>query len=197
MQIAFGTLALAAVFATSALGQQQQQQQQPGVTAMNLPNMSLANVNFHLNRLLSMFDMSHVSTETTSAPVMMADVYDPAMNKFTALSLNVAQAGNGMYYIPVCTVDSMSSLSASSLAAQKPASEICQYAIPLSQVPSNAAQAEMSIVGHAFDAIRSAASPMFQASSVSAPGMVQMQAPFQAPVGQQEQQPEQQQQQQQ
>ncbi|KAJ2602818.1 hypothetical protein GGF39_000512 [Coemansia sp. RSA 1721] len=228
MQLSTGTFALAAVFATAVLGQQQQQQF-PGNVGMAMANMApmanmspmsmrpwtmaLANVNFHLDRLASMYDMSHVSTMTTGTPVMVADVYDPALNKFTPLSLSVVQAANGVYYMPVCTVDSLTSATSPDQAvAQNAPSDACQYGIQLSPVPSNAAQAVMNVVSHAFDAVRSAATPMFQAANVPmytggapmytggapAPGMMAQPMMAQSPVPEQmSQAPEQQQQQQQ
>ncbi|KAJ2696858.1 hypothetical protein FB645_006089 [Coemansia sp. IMI 203386] len=141
--------------------------------AMRPWTMALANANFHLDRLASMYDMSHVSTMTTGTPVMVADVYDPALNKFTPLSLNVVQAANGVYYMPVCTVDSLTSATSPDQAvAQNAPSDACQFGIQLSPVPSNAAQAVMNVVSHAFDAVRSAATPMFQAAGAPAPGMM-------------------------
>ncbi|KAJ2698898.1 hypothetical protein FB645_005495 [Coemansia sp. IMI 203386] len=215
MQLSTSTFALAAVFATAVLGQQQQQQQFPGNVGMAMANMApmamrpwtmaLANANFHLDRLASMYDMSHVSTMTTGTPVMVADVYDPALNKFTPLSLNVVQAANGVYYMPVCTVDSLTSATSPDQAvAQNAPSDACQFGIQLSPVPSNAAQAVMNVVSHAFDAVRSAATPMFQAANVPmytggapAPGMMAQPMTAQPPVPEQmPQAPEQQQQQQ-
>ncbi|KAJ2222791.1 hypothetical protein IWW45_008509, partial [Coemansia sp. RSA 485] len=52
------------------------------------------------------------------------------------------------------------------------APDACQYGIQLSPVPSNAAQAVMNVVSHAFNAVRSAATPMFQAAGAPAPGMM-------------------------
>ncbi|KAJ2751521.1 hypothetical protein GGI19_004426, partial [Coemansia pectinata] len=42
-----------------------------------------------LTRLISYFDMSHLSSVDTAMPVIVTQVFDPTMNKFTHLSMNV------------------------------------------------------------------------------------------------------------
>ncbi|KAJ2458639.1 hypothetical protein GGI03_005763, partial [Coemansia sp. RSA 2337] len=87
-----------------------------------------------LARLISYFDISRVSSVDTAMPVMTAQVFDPTMNKFTHLSMNVIQSGD-VWYLPVCTVDSITAAGAS---AAPPAPESCQYGIQLAPVPQNA-----------------------------------------------------------
>ncbi|KAJ2049000.1 hypothetical protein H4S04_003495 [Coemansia sp. S16] len=65
-----------------------------------------------LSRLISYFDMSRMSSVDTTTPVMITEVFDPTMNKFTHLSMNVVQSGD-VWYLPVCTVDSITGVGAS------------------------------------------------------------------------------------
>ncbi|KAJ2235511.1 hypothetical protein GGI13_008581, partial [Coemansia sp. RSA 455] len=59
-----------------------------------------------LSRLISYFDMSRVSSVDATTPVMITQVFDSTMSKFTHLSMNVVQSGD-VWYLPVCTVDSI------------------------------------------------------------------------------------------
>ncbi|KAJ2256856.1 hypothetical protein GGI13_001067 [Coemansia sp. RSA 455] len=59
-----------------------------------------------LSRLISYFDMSRVSSVDATTPVMITQVFDPTMNKFTHLSMNVVQSGD-VWYLPVCAIDSI------------------------------------------------------------------------------------------
>ncbi|KAJ1915915.1 hypothetical protein GGI09_001499 [Coemansia sp. S100] len=59
-----------------------------------------------LSRLITYFDMSRVSSVDTTTPVMITEVFDPTMNKFTHLSMNVVQSGD-VWYLPVCAIDSI------------------------------------------------------------------------------------------
>ncbi|KAJ2440123.1 hypothetical protein GGF42_007731 [Coemansia sp. RSA 2424] len=106
-----------------------------------------------LSRLISYFDMSRISSVDTTTPVMVTHVFDPAMNKFTHLSMNVVQSGD-VWYLPVCTVDS---ITAAGAAAAPPAPESCQYGIKLAPVPQNAMRMMLRVMRTAFRAIRAAA----------------------------------------
>ncbi|KAJ2547026.1 hypothetical protein GGH95_006709 [Coemansia sp. RSA 1836] len=97
--------------------------------------------------------MSRISSVDTTTPVMVTHVFDPAMNKFTHLSMNVIQSGD-VWYLPVCTVDS---ITAAGGAAAPPAPESCQYGIQLAPVPQNAMRMMLRVMRTAFRAIRAAA----------------------------------------
>ncbi|KAJ2014184.1 hypothetical protein GGI03_002369 [Coemansia sp. RSA 2337] len=106
-----------------------------------------------LSRLISYFDISRVSSVDTATPVMTAQVFDPTMNKFTHLSMNVVQSG-AVWYLPVCTVDSITAAGAS---AAPPAPESCQYGIQLTPVPQNAMKMMLRVMRTMFRAINAAA----------------------------------------
>ncbi|KAJ2340602.1 hypothetical protein GGH92_006187 [Coemansia sp. RSA 2673] len=106
-----------------------------------------------LARLITYFDISRVSSVDTTTPVMTAKVFDPTMNKFTHLSMNVIQSGD-MWYLPVCTVDSITAAGAS---AAPPAPESCQYGIQLAPVPQNAMRMMLRVMRTMFRAINAAA----------------------------------------
>ncbi|KAJ2100113.1 hypothetical protein IW146_009634, partial [Coemansia sp. RSA 922] len=106
-----------------------------------------------LVRLISYFDMSRLSSVDTTTPVMTAQVFDPTMNKFTHLSMNVVQSGD-VWYLPVCTVDSITAAGAS---AAPPAPESCQYGIQLAPVPQNAMRMMLRVMRTMFRAINAAA----------------------------------------
>ncbi|KAJ2748848.1 hypothetical protein GGI19_005940 [Coemansia pectinata] len=106
-----------------------------------------------LARLISYFDMSRLSSVDTTTPVMTAEVFDPTMNKFTHLAMNVVQSGD-VWYLPVCTVDSITAAGAS---ATPPAPESCQYGIQLAPVPHNAMRMMLKVMRTMFRAINAAA----------------------------------------
>ncbi|KAJ1900997.1 hypothetical protein GGI09_004598 [Coemansia sp. S100] len=106
-----------------------------------------------LARLITYFDMSRLSSVDTTTPVMTAQVFDPTMNKFTHLSMNVIQSGD-VWYLPVCTVDSITAAGAS---AAPPAPESCQYGIQLAPVPQNAMRMMLRVMRTMFRAINAAA----------------------------------------
>ncbi|KAJ2065223.1 hypothetical protein GGI17_000479 [Coemansia sp. S146] len=106
-----------------------------------------------LARLISYFDMSHLSSVDTTTPVIVTQVFDPTMNKFTHLAMNVVQSGD-VWYLPVCTVDSITAAGASTT---PPAPESCQYGIQLAPVPQNAMRMTLSVMRTMFRAINTAA----------------------------------------
>ncbi|KAJ2332393.1 hypothetical protein GGI00_002809 [Coemansia sp. RSA 2681] len=109
-----------------------------------------------LLHLISYFDMSLISSINTTMPAMITHVFDPVMNKFTHLSMNVIQSGD-MWYLPVCTVDSVTAAGSS---AALPAPESCQYGIKLAPVPQKAMRMMLRVLCmmfRAFRAIRAAA----------------------------------------
>ncbi|KAJ2858927.1 hypothetical protein GGH94_006374 [Coemansia aciculifera] len=108
-----------------------------------------------LTRLISYFDMSHLSSVDTATPVMVIQVFDPTMNKFTHLSMNVVQSGD-VWYLPVCTVGSITAATGAS-AATPPAPESCQYGIQLAPVPQNAMRMMLRVMRTMFRAINTAA----------------------------------------
>ncbi|KAJ2056236.1 hypothetical protein GGI17_006302 [Coemansia sp. S146] len=106
-----------------------------------------------LARLISYFDVSRLSSVDTMTPVMVTQVFDPTMNKFTHLAMNVVQSGD-VWYLPVCTVDSITAAGAS---AAPPAPESCQYGIQLAPVPQNAMRVMLRVMRTMFRAINTAA----------------------------------------
>ncbi|KAJ1771497.1 hypothetical protein EV179_000355 [Coemansia sp. RSA 487] len=104
-----------------------------------------------INRIVSFFDLSHISITPTDTPVMLHHVYDPATGKFTHLTMDVMQSGNG-YYVPVCAVSSFTNDITS-------ASQDCPYAIQLNPVPINVAQSFLRLVHTGFNIFRSLALP--------------------------------------
>ncbi|KAJ2111602.1 hypothetical protein IW146_005239 [Coemansia sp. RSA 922] len=139
-----------------------------------------------LSRLISYFDMSRVSSVDTTTPVMITQVFDPTMNKFTHLSMNVVQSGD-VWYLPVCTVDSITGAGTSVAgtsdagtaaagvpeagaavtgastappagASVAPSAPInCQYGIQLTPVPQNAMRMMLRVMRTKFRAINAAA----------------------------------------
>ncbi|KAJ2056730.1 hypothetical protein GGI17_006048 [Coemansia sp. S146] len=107
-----------------------------------------------LARLISYFDMSHLSSVDTTTPVIVTQVFDPMMNKFTHLAMNVVQSGD-VWYLPVCTVDSITAAAGAS--ATPPAPESCQYGIQLAPVPQNAMRMMLRVMRTMFRAINAAA----------------------------------------
>ncbi|KAJ2060203.1 hypothetical protein GGI17_003901 [Coemansia sp. S146] len=107
-----------------------------------------------LTRLVSYFDMSHLPGVDTTTPVMVTQVFDPTMNKFTHLSMNIVQSGN-VWYLPVCTVDSITAAAGASVMLSVP--ESCQYGIQLAPVPQNAMKMMMRVMRTMFRAINAAA----------------------------------------
>ncbi|KAJ2622683.1 hypothetical protein GGF44_005370 [Coemansia sp. RSA 1694] len=83
---------------------------------------------------------------------MVTQVFDLTMNKLTHLSMNVVQSGD-VWYLPVCTVDSITTAGS----AAPPAPESCQYGIQLAPVPQNAMRMMLRVMRTAFRAIRAAA----------------------------------------
>ncbi|KAJ2755028.1 hypothetical protein GGI19_001957, partial [Coemansia pectinata] len=108
-----------------------------------------------LARLVSYFDVSRLSSVDTATPVIVTQVFDPMMNKFTHLSMNVVQSGD-VWYLPVCTVDSITAAAGAS-AATPPAPESCQYGIQLAPVPQNAMRMLLRVMRTMFRAINAAA----------------------------------------
>ncbi|KAJ2838136.1 hypothetical protein FBU31_000987 [Coemansia sp. 'formosensis'] len=106
-----------------------------------------------LSRLGSYFDMSHVSSVDTATPVIVTHVFDPTMDKFTHLSMNVVQSGD-VRYLPVCSIDSITTSGSS---AAPPSPESCQFAIQLAPVPQNAMRMMMKVIRAKFRAIEAAA----------------------------------------
>ncbi|KAJ2754573.1 hypothetical protein GGI19_002308 [Coemansia pectinata] len=107
-----------------------------------------------LARLISYFDVSRLSSIDTTTPVMVTEVFDPMMNKFTHLAMNVVQSGD-VWYLPVCTVDSITAAAGAS--ATPPAPESCQYGIQLAPVPQNAMRMLLRVMRTMFRAINAAA----------------------------------------
>ncbi|KAJ2830956.1 hypothetical protein FBU31_002379 [Coemansia sp. 'formosensis'] len=106
-----------------------------------------------LSRLGPYFDMSHVSSVDTATPVIVTRVFDPTMDKFTHLSMNVVQSGD-VWYLPVCSIDSITA-GGSAVAPTSP--ESCQFAIQLAPVPENAMKMIMKVIRAKFGAIEAAA----------------------------------------
>ncbi|KAJ1668812.1 hypothetical protein IW140_000121 [Coemansia sp. RSA 1813] len=135
----------------------------PVTGGASFPQMQAGNANVHaqmpnivqslLGHLASFFDLSHVSGITTNTPVSLDTVYDPAEGKFTMLSTDIQQSGD-IYYVPVCSVDSIISNAPASAQA-------CAYGVRLNPVPSNVAQAKLHIIRTLFAVLRNLARPLF------------------------------------
>ncbi|KAJ2847948.1 hypothetical protein IWW36_003583 [Coemansia brasiliensis] len=110
-----------------------------------------------LMQLANKFDFTNVATSVTSAPAIMAIVFDPTSNKFTFLSSTVSQSG-GSYYVPVCPVDSITAAGSSSIAAQ---SDVCNYGIQLTSMPSNAASSLLQMLRTKIKLLLSLAKPSY------------------------------------
>ncbi|KAJ2840498.1 hypothetical protein FBU31_000363 [Coemansia sp. 'formosensis'] len=119
----------------------------------SMPQVPSSMTHSMLSCVIEHFDMSHVSSVDTATPVMTVKVFNPTMNKFTLLSMNVIQSGD-VWYLPVCTIDSITTAGSS---AASPSPESCQFAIQLSPVPQNAMRVMMRVMRTMFRAIEAAA----------------------------------------
>ncbi|KAJ2817707.1 hypothetical protein GGI24_005320 [Coemansia furcata] len=119
----------------------------------SIPQMPSSMTHSLLSCVIEHFDMSHLLSVGTATPVMTVKVFNPTMNKFTLLSMNVVQSGD-VWYLPVCTIDSITS---TRISAASPAPESCQFAIQLSPVPQNAMRVIMRVMRTMFRAIEAAA----------------------------------------
>ncbi|KAJ2503325.1 hypothetical protein GGH96_000346 [Coemansia sp. RSA 1972] len=120
-----------------------------------------------ISRLMSFFDFTRMDVNVASDPVMMATVYDPTTNKFTALSAHVMQSGNA-YYVPVCSTDSIVAAGDAPVMTQ---GATCSYGIQLTPMPSNAASTLYSLLRTKLRLILSLARPSFWGMSSFRPGM--------------------------
>ncbi|KAJ2825418.1 hypothetical protein GGI24_003164 [Coemansia furcata] len=105
-----------------------------------------------LSCLGSYFDMSHESSVDTATPVIVTHVFDPTMDKFTHLSMNVVQSGD-VWYLPVCSIDFITTSGSS---ATPPSPESCQFTIQLAPVPENAMRMIMKVIRAKFRATEAA-----------------------------------------
>ncbi|KAJ2910699.1 hypothetical protein GGI21_000604 [Coemansia aciculifera] len=146
-------LSSVALFAVAALAQTSPMPAAPNVAATEqMPQMHSSLTQSLLSRFISYFDISHLSSVDTTTPVVVTHVFDPTMNKFTHLAMNVVQSGD-VWYVPVCTIDSITT--AGSAAA--PAPESCQFGVQLASVPQNAMKLQLSVVRTVLRAIKAAA----------------------------------------
>ncbi|KAJ2383519.1 hypothetical protein GGI05_005290, partial [Coemansia sp. RSA 2603] len=152
--LTFTNVAIVSCIAAAAVAQT------AGQTAYYPSISPVSNVDTHLARLMSSYDLSHVSSVDTTTPVLTSDVFDPSTGKFMPMSMPVMQTSSGGYYMPVCSVDTLNSGTAP---------ENCQFGVPMMQLPANAARTYASVGGHLVQAIRSAANPMFQVSGMNVP----------------------------
>ncbi|KAJ1911501.1 hypothetical protein GGI09_005326 [Coemansia sp. S100] len=150
---AISCLAVAALAQTSPMPAGDTTSPAPKVADTPIANMLSSLTQSLLSRLISYFDISRVSSVDTATPVMTAQVFDPTMNKFTHLSMNVIQSGD-VWYLPVCTVDSITSAGVS---GAPPAPESCQYGVQLAPVPQNAMRMMLRVMRTMFRAINAAA----------------------------------------
>ncbi|KAJ2832420.1 hypothetical protein J3B01_004878 [Coemansia erecta] len=120
-----------------------------------------------ISRLMSFFDFTRMDVNVASAPVIMATIYDPTTNKFTALSANVVQSGDA-YYVPVCSTDSIIAAEEVPVMTQ---SATCSYGIQLTPMPSNAASTLYSLLRTKLRLILSLAKPSFWGMGSFRPGM--------------------------
>ncbi|KAJ2794937.1 hypothetical protein H4R21_005304 [Coemansia helicoidea] len=118
-----------------------------------------------LVRLASFFDLSHVSNNLASMPVLIAKVYDPVTGKFNMLASGVSTSG-GAYYVPVCPVDAIASAGMAPAAAQGAA---CSHGIQLTPLPTNVASATYRLMRTLFRAILSTNRPSFMATEGAPP----------------------------
>ncbi|KAJ2125326.1 hypothetical protein IW147_000972 [Coemansia sp. RSA 720] len=144
----------------------------PVETPMPQISMPSTQVSMHdpmslISRLMSFFDFTHMDVNVASAPVMMATVYDPRTNKFTALSANVVQSGDA-YYMPVCSTDSIVAAGDAPAMTQ---GATCSYGIQLTPMPSNAASTLYSLLRTKLRLILSLAKPSFGGMGSFRPGM--------------------------
>ncbi|KAJ2877546.1 hypothetical protein IWW38_006547, partial [Coemansia aciculifera] len=149
MKTSFASVAL---FAVAALAQTSPMPAAPNVAATEqMPPMHSSLTQSLLSRLISYFDISHLSNVDTTTPVIVTHVFDPTMNKFTDMAVNVVQSGD-VWYIPVCTIDSI----AAAGSAAAPAPESCQFGVQLAPVPQNAMKMQLNVVRTVFRAIKTA-----------------------------------------
>ncbi|KAJ2132034.1 hypothetical protein GGF48_001196 [Coemansia sp. RSA 921] len=116
---------------------------------------------------MSYFDFTRMDVNVASAPVMMATVYDPTTNKFTALSAHVMQSDDA-YYVPVCSTDSIIAAGEAPAITQ---GATCSYGIQLTPMPSNAASTLYSLLRTKLRLILSLAKPSFWSMGSFRPGM--------------------------
>ncbi|KAI9503216.1 hypothetical protein BX070DRAFT_145444 [Coemansia spiralis] len=128
----------------------------PGAMSTHIGSMPSA-IQSLLSRLVSYFDMSHVSSINTDTPVLVSHVFDPATGKFTHLTLNVMQSGSS-YYIPVCSTDAITGTTPAS-------ADVCPYGIQLNPVPLNVVQAKLNIMHTVHSIIKNLARPLFAFSN--------------------------------
>ncbi|KAJ2894915.1 hypothetical protein GGI21_005222 [Coemansia aciculifera] len=141
-----------ALFAVATLAQTSPMPAAPNVAATEqMPPMHSSLTQSLLSRLISYFDISHLSNVDTTTPVIVTHVFDPTMNKFTDMAVNVVQSGD-VWYVPVCTIDSI----AAAGSAAAPAPESCQFGVQLAPVPQNAMKMQLNVVRTVFRAIKAA-----------------------------------------
>ncbi|KAJ1858795.1 hypothetical protein IW147_003035 [Coemansia sp. RSA 720] len=150
--------------------------EQPAGTPMEtpMPQISMPSTQVGMNdpmslisRLMSYFDFTRMDVNVASDPVMMATVYDPSTNKFTALSAHVMQSGDA-YYVPVCSTDSIIAAGSVPVMTQ---GATCSYGIQLTPMPSNAASTLYSLLRTKLRLILSLAKPSFGGMGSPRPGM--------------------------
>ncbi|KAJ2660420.1 hypothetical protein IW148_003785 [Coemansia sp. RSA 1199] len=150
--------------------------EEPAGTPMEtpMPQISMPSTQVGMNdpmslisRLMSYFDFTRMDVNVASDPVMMATVYDPSTNKFTALSAHVMQSGDA-YYVPVCSTDSIIAAGSVPVMTQ---GATCSYGIQLTPMPSNAASTLYSLLRTKLRLILSLAKPSFGGMGSPRPGM--------------------------
>ncbi|KAJ2659570.1 hypothetical protein IWW48_003409 [Coemansia sp. RSA 1200] len=105
-----------------------------------------------VNRIVSFFDYSHLSTTPTETPAMLQMIYDPVIGKFTHMTMDTMRSDNGYYYVPVCSLGSI--VSGGSYSPQD-----CPYSIQLNSVPINVVQTILRVVHSWFNVFRTLAMP--------------------------------------
>ncbi|KAJ2591091.1 hypothetical protein EV177_008936 [Coemansia sp. RSA 1804] len=105
-----------------------------------------------INRIVSFFDYSHLSTTPTETPATLQMVYDPVIGKFTQMTMDTMRSDNGYYYVPVCSLGSI--VSGGSYSPQD-----CPYSIQLNPVPINVVQTILRVVHSWFNVFRTLAMP--------------------------------------
>ncbi|KAJ2839573.1 hypothetical protein J3B01_000550 [Coemansia erecta] len=150
--------------------------EEPAGTSMEtpMPQISMPSTQVGTNvpmslvsRLMSYFDFTRMDVNVASAPVIMATIYDPTTNKFTALSAHVMQSGDA-YYVPVCSTDSIIAAGEVPVMTQ---GATCSYGIQLTPMPSNAASTLYSLLRTKLRLILSLARPSFWGMGSFRPGM--------------------------
>ncbi|KAJ2355544.1 hypothetical protein GGF43_002624 [Coemansia sp. RSA 2618] len=122
-----------------------------------------------LSRLVSFFDLTHVSTSLSTMPVLMAMVYNPDVGKFVFLSSSVVNSGDTSY-VPVCSTDTIISAGTSPVLAQDQ-SDACPYGIQLTPMPSNAASTLLKTVRIKLRIFQSLFKPAFWRGGMHFKGM--------------------------